>query len=90
MSTENTGQSGWDLYGPNLGRSKTDPYWDAIHVLAPGERERTLCGLTVDEVASACSMDTGYKPGLGNGCWTCLEASNRWASKPVPPGEPTP
>lgn len=71
--------TGWDLFGPNLGRSQTDPHWDAIHVLAPGERETTLCGESVDDVAQACSLDTGYKPESGNGCWTCLHESDRWA-----------
>lgn len=72
--------SPWDDFGPNLGRAKNDPFWDAIHVLAPGERETTLCGKSLDDVGSACSMDTGYKPGLGDGCWTCLRESNRWAT----------
>lgn len=72
-------RDGWNLYGPNLGRSTTDEFWDAIHVLAPGERETTLCGQSLDEVAQACSMDTGYKPNEGDGCWTCLAHSNKWA-----------
>jgi hypothetical protein len=65
--------------GPNYGRCKTDEAWDCIHVLAPGEREKTLCGASVDDVAHATSLDSGYKPESGNGCWTCLSESNRWA-----------
>jgi hypothetical protein len=53
---------------------------DSYHILAPGETERTLCGHTLDEVCFAFSMDSGYKPDSGSGCWTCLEASNRWAT----------
>lgn len=70
-----------EVLGPNYGRCKTDPYWDCIHVLAPGEREMTLCGMSVDEVAHACSLESGYKPESGNGCWTCLSESNRWANE---------
>jgi len=69
------------LLGPNLGRgslSASDGD-DSIHVLAPGEHETTLCGKSLDEVANACSMDTGYKPDGMSGCWTCLEKSTRWA-----------
>lgn len=70
---------GWDLLGPNLGRSTTDPFGDAIHVLAPGARRTTLCGASVEDVAQACSLDSGYKPSSFAGCWTCLQESNRWA-----------
>lgn len=71
----------WDQLGENYGRAIDDEFWDAIHVLAPGEREQTLCGKSVDDVAQACSMDSGYKPDGGSGCWTCLEESNRWATR---------
>jgi hypothetical protein len=67
--------------GPNYGRATNDPDWDCIHVLAPSERETTLCGASVDDVAHAASLDSGYKPESGNGCWTCLSESNRWASQ---------
>lgn len=72
--------SAWDLYGPNLGLSKVDPGWDAVHVLAPGEKKVTLCGQNVEDVGSACSLDTGYKPSSFDGCWTCLQESNQWAT----------
>lgn len=65
--------------GPDHGRCKNDPFWDCIHLLAPGERETTLCGRSLDEVAHATSLESGYKPGSFEGCWTCLEESNRWA-----------
>jgi hypothetical protein len=76
------------LLGPNLARGTGNyttadgfkvAHDDSIHVLAPGERETTLCGQSLDDVAAACSMDSGYKPDDGSGCWTCLAASNRWA-----------
>ena len=66
--------------GPNYGRATNDEFWDAAHVLAPGERTTTLCGHSVDQVAQAYSMDSGYKPDEGAGCWTCLEKSNAWAT----------
>lgn len=73
--------SGWDEnLGPDYGRATDDPYWDAAHVLAPGERETTLCGESVENVAHAFSLESGYKPNMGNGCWSCLNESNRWAS----------
>lgn len=72
-------RTGRSKLGTNYGRRDDDPFWDAVHVLAPGEYETTLCGHSLDEVGSACSMDTGYKPGPGDGCWTCLERSNQWA-----------
>jgi hypothetical protein len=66
--------------GPNYGRARgTDESWDAAHVLAPGERETTLCGKSTSEVFQAYSLDSGYKPSSGDGCWTCLSESNRWA-----------
>lgn len=65
--------------GPNYGSAKNDEFWDAAHVLAPGERQTTLCGHDVSEVAQAYSMDSGYKPSSGDGCWTCLSRSNAWA-----------
>lgn len=52
------------------------------HVLAPGDRETTLCGHSVVEVAQAYSLDSGHKPGMESGCWTCLSESNRWAVRP--------
>lgn len=66
----------WGVLGPNFGRSRADEFWDAAHVLAPGERETTLCGHSVDEVAQAYSLDSGYKPDDGAGCWTCLSEAN--------------
>jgi hypothetical protein len=67
--------------GPDYGRATNDPLWDCIHLLAPGERKTTLCGRGVDEVAHATSLDSGYKPNPFEGCWTCLEKSNRWAKQ---------
>ncbi|MCA1571199.1 MAG: hypothetical protein LC798_12950 [Chloroflexi bacterium] len=61
-----------ELFGHNYGKATDDPFWDCIHVLAPGEREMTLCGKSVADVAQACSLDCGRKLGAGNGCWTCL------------------
>lgn len=72
----------WELLGPNLGRAKDDPNWDAAHCIAPGEgHDTTLCGQGLDDVAQAYSLDSGYKPDSGSGCWTCLEGSNRWATR---------
>jgi hypothetical protein len=65
--------------GPNYGRSKTDEFGDAAHVLAPGERETTLCGHSIEDVEQAYSMESGYKPNEYDGCWTCLQKSNTWA-----------
>lgn len=67
-----------DLLGPNYGRGALGDD-DSIHVLAPGEYNTTLCGQSVDDIPNACSMDSGYKPDEGSGCWTCLQESNHWA-----------
>jgi hypothetical protein len=75
--------------GRNYGRARgTDEFWDAAHILAPGERERTLCGHSVEEVAQAYSLDSGYKLSSGDGCWACRSESNRWArSRREPEGD---
>lgn len=69
----------WGKLGPNYGRGTNDEFWDAAHVLAHGERETTFCGHSVDEVAQAYSLDAGFVPDIGSGCWTCLDGAHRSA-----------
>jgi hypothetical protein len=49
---------------------------DAVHVLAPGDREHTLCGLTLDGHNAVRFLDW-FRVDWGAGCWSCLTRAMR-------------